>query len=97
MTPAEQKVVTKESDKTAHYIMRRERISDLAYDRIEKELPNCEAQHIKSLVEAADKVNVMVETAPRFNPNSTTINNSNGLQTVVEMPTEIRLVGRCPQ
>lgn len=76
MSPSQQSVVTKESDKLAPFIEKRTKIAHLAYDRIEKELSKCEVKHIKSLVEAADKVNVMVETAPRFNPNSTTINNN---------------------
>ena len=59
---------------------RRDKIAELAYDRIESELLTCEVQHVKPLIEAADKAGVMVEIAPRFNPNATTINNTNAQQ-----------------
>jgi predicted transcriptional regulator len=51
---------------------RRDKIAELAYDRLEKEIPFCEVQHVKPLIEAADKVSVMVGDNPRFNPNATT-------------------------
>lgn len=84
LEPAQKEIVSQlvddESERILYFKKKREKIADLAYQRIEKSLLSCEDQHVKSLVEAADKVNVMVETAPRFNPNSTTINNVNAQQ-----------------
>lgn len=93
MTPSQQKIVTKESDKLAPFVEKRTKIAHLAYDRIANELESCEIQHIKPLVEAADKVNVMVETAPRFNPTATTINNLNAQQNEISAPTCIEIKG----
>lgn len=61
----QQQVVTAEVDRLIGYRKRRNTIADIAYDRIEKELHQCEPFLIKQLVEATDKVGVMVEIAPR--------------------------------
>lgn len=73
-------LVAVESDRILGLKKKRDSIADKAFERIEKELKDCEVQHIKSLIEAADKTCVMAEIAPRFNPNSTTINNVNAQQ-----------------
>ena len=86
---SQQLVVTTESDKLANFIIRSEKIGNLAYDRIEAEIKSCEVQHIKSLVEAADKVKVMVGAAPRFNPvASTQISNTNQVVQPVQIIVE---------
>lgn len=69
-------LVNADSERLLNFRKRRDKIADLAYDRLEKEIPFCEVQHVKPLIEAADKVSVMVGDNPRFNPNGTTINNA---------------------
>jgi len=61
----QQEVVVAEVDRLMGFRRRRNTIADIAYDRIEKELPQCEPYLVKSMIEAADKVGVMVEIAPR--------------------------------
>lgn len=76
--------VINERDDILRFKNKRDSIIDLAFDRIANELPTCEVQHIKPLIEAADKTCVMADIAPRFNPSSTTINNTVAQQTVVD-------------
>jgi hypothetical protein len=64
--------VINERDDILRFRNKRDKIVDLAFDRIANELPTCEVQHIKPLIEAADKTCIMAEIAPRFNPNSGT-------------------------
>lgn len=78
--------VTNESERQIRFKSMRDKIAEESFKRIEKELPKCEIQHIKSLMDAADKTCVMAEIAPRFNPNSTTINNVNAQQNNGEKP-----------
>lgn len=82
----ELQLVASESDRLLGLKKKRDSIADKAFERIEKELAHCEVQHIKSLIEAADKTCVMAEIAPRFNPNSTTINNVNAQQNNGDKP-----------
>jgi hypothetical protein len=58
-------LVDTESRRLINFKKQRDRIAELAFERIAKELPICEVQHIKSLVEAADKNCIMAEIAPR--------------------------------
>jgi hypothetical protein len=62
--------VISERDDILRLKNKRDKIVELAFDRIANELSTCEVQHIKPLIEAADKACVMAEIAPRFNPNS---------------------------
>jgi hypothetical protein len=69
--------VINERDDILRFRNKRDKIVDLAFERIASELPTCEVQHIKPLIEAADKTCIMAEIAPRFNPNlGTKINNT---------------------
>jgi hypothetical protein len=61
-----------EVDERSRYIIRKNTCADLAFNKIEKELPQCETRDVKGLVEALDKVCVIAEIAPRFNPNAGT-------------------------
>jgi ribosomal protein S11 len=72
LNQAEQNVVLIESERLRNFRKRRDKIADLAYDRLEKEIPDCGVQFVKLLIEAADKVSVMVGDNPRFNPNAAT-------------------------
>jgi hypothetical protein len=77
--------VISERDDILRFKNKRDKIIDLAFDRIASELPSCEVQHIKPLIEAADKTCIMAEIAPRFNPNSgTKINNTVAQQNHVD-------------
>ena len=81
----ELEAVVNERDNIIRFKNKRDKIVDLAFDRIASELPTCEVQHIKPLVEAADKTCVMADIAPRFNPNSgAKINNTIAQQTVID-------------
>lgn len=68
-------------DEKMRLIIRRNTIADIAFNRIENELPSCEVVHIKPLIDAADKICVMTEIAPRFS-NAVSINNTNAQQNV---------------
>jgi predicted DNA-binding protein YlxM (UPF0122 family) len=77
-------VVTNESERIFKFKTMRDKITEKAFNRIDRELTDCEVQHIKPLIEAADKTCVMAEIAPRFNPTATTINNLNAQQNIDE-------------
>ncbi len=62
--------VINERDDILRFKNKRDKIIDLAFDRIANELETCEVQHIKPLIDTADKTCIMAEIAPRFNPNS---------------------------
>jgi hypothetical protein len=70
LSQPELEAVVNERDDILRFRNKRDKIVDLAFDRIASELPTCEVQHIKPLIEAADKTCIMAEIAPRFNPNS---------------------------
>ena len=84
LSQPELEAVVNERDNIIRFKNKRDKIIDLAFDRIASELPTCEVQHIKPLIEAADKTCVMADIAPRFNPNSMKINNTVAQQTVVD-------------
>jgi hypothetical protein len=73
-------IVDDEKKRLLNFRNRRDKIAELAYDRLEKEIPYCEIQHVKPLIEAADKVSVMVGDNPRFNPNASIVNNNTNAQ-----------------
>lgn len=73
-------LVDDDSKRLLNFRKRRDRVAELAYDRLEKEIPSCEIQHVKPLIEAADKVSVMVGDNPRFNPNASIVNNNTNAQ-----------------
>lgn len=76
----QQEVVNAEVKRITGYRQRRDTIAHIAYNRIETELQNCEPFLIKQLVEATDKVGVMVEIAPRFaTPGSLNLQNTVGV------------------
>lgn len=75
----QQQVVQKEVDRALKLTAKRDLIAMAAFDRIHAEMPTCEARDIKSLVDAADRVCVMSEIAPRFNA-PPVINNTNAQQ-----------------
>jgi hypothetical protein len=78
------KIVTEDASREIKFKSMRDKIAEKAFMRIDNELDFCEVQHIKPLIEAADKTCVMAEIAPRFNPTATTFNNLNAQQTNVE-------------
>lgn len=73
-------LVDDDSKRLLNFRRRRDKIAELAYDRLEKEIPYCEIQHVKPLIEAADKVSVMIGDNPRFNPNASIVNNNTNAQ-----------------
>jgi hypothetical protein len=54
LSQPELEAVVNERDDILRFRNKRDKIVDLAFDRIASELPTCEVQHIKPLIEAAD-------------------------------------------
>lgn len=73
-------LVSVDSERVLKFRAQRDEIAALVFNRLAIEIPTCEVQHLKSLVEAHDKNCVTVEIAPRFNPNASVINNNTNAQ-----------------
>ncbi len=79
------KIVTEDASREIKFKSMRDKIAEKAFKRIDSELDLCEVQHIKPLIEAADKTCVMAEIAPRFNANAgTNITNQQNTQAIIE-------------
>ena len=67
--------VIAEANRVLHLKSRRDKISEMFFDKIEQDLMECETRDVKGLADSLDKICITAEIAPRFNPNSgTTVN-----------------------
>jgi hypothetical protein len=80
LNPAQQKIVKEQVGSKLTLLGFRDNFAEKAMERVIDRIGLCEDRDIKSIVEAADKVCIMAEIAPRFNPNTAIINNTNAQQ-----------------
>lgn len=81
LVPEQQEVVSKEVDKKLGFIKKRDSIANIAYNKIKEALNVIDPLNpyaIKPLVEATDKLGVIVEIAPRHPTQASPVQNNIG-------------------